>query len=1209
MSTLEHRSQLRMNDSIARAQAQREFSKPLVLEAGAGTGKTTVLMARVVAWCLGPGWQKAEQIVTQGEPFFTKEQFLEDVIASRVLRRVVAITFTEAASAEMASRITQAFSELAQGEIPLGIDPEALPSDHKTRSIRAKALLVNLDRLTIQTIHAFCLGLLRRFPLEAGFHPNVMVDADGLFLEEMAREIVDLHLSRAMANGDDDIMALLENELSPNQILEALINMAEQGVPLEAMEADYFKEEKVARSIAIMREAIEDFFKKGGVRLFEIKGRNTGGSKTVATLYTLERTRETLEGMRSFSPEDLQRTCEEMRKIWEGNLDRLSNWASGKFNKGERDAVENREELSLCAQRLNRWIEHLCSLNPGLFKSVQRTLGKLLRSLYWEMRSRGVLTFGWILQGTRELLRKNPDVTSYVRGSLDQILVDEFQDTDSVQCEIIKMISLEGPAEERPGLFIVGDPKQSIYGWRNADLAAYESFVEEVCQKGGEKLILSVNFRSAPSILEEVDRVMEKVMIYQPGIQPRFEPLVPCEEMEKVRSFSIPSWTCVEYWVSDFPKDPNEKKIPSRLALSREAQALASDLLRLHREAQVPWSEIGVLLRTTSDLEVYLEALRKAGIPYSASVDKTYFRRREVLDAVSLVLTILDPTDQIALVSFLRSAAAGVPDAAWINLWTKGFPEAVARLEDPNPYQLNMLKDMLQETASSLPSTIPGIERIDGWQWSVLAALEAIARLRKSFREDPHDLFVEKIRNFSLLEATEAAKYMGKYRVANLERFFRWLLAAMETTRGNTQGLVRVLRSSARRIRELQQANPKGVQEDAVRVMTIHKAKGLDFSHVYILQAHKSTGRDEEKKTKVELTAEGWQCCLLGLPSLGYMEVEEKEKAVSEAELIRTLYVAMTRAKFRLVIAGKFTEDTRRKEKEVYSGILKKRGSGPWEKHWKPQNGSSRDEFFRDEFGVLWRPLGALDYGMELPKPGHFSEKFPSREKLEEENLKLRSLLSTSKARMERLWKEEMSEEAHWALERSFREGGFFLGGDGERRLAMLVGSLCHRALESINFDCDLKEELIRVENACVGELKRSLPETQFRVALSRMKEIFSALRRGNILGRLEDIRSHILARELPVLMAPEEEEGPVGFWAGAVDLLYRDPKSGHIVVVDYKTDSIPTPDQVDRLCAIYSTQGAHYVKALRQMFGKGETVELEIWFLQADTMRKVSLT
>ena len=152
------RAEAVQRDEATRSRAQREFTGALVVEAGAGTGKTSILVARVVAWALGPGWERnAERLGDAALPASDEE------IAREVFSRICAITFTEAAAAEMETRIAGALRELAAGETPEGVDLEALPSEALRRK-RADRLGEALEHLVVRTIHAFCRRILARHP-------------------------------------------------------------------------------------------------------------------------------------------------------------------------------------------------------------------------------------------------------------------------------------------------------------------------------------------------------------------------------------------------------------------------------------------------------------------------------------------------------------------------------------------------------------------------------------------------------------------------------------------------------------------------------------------------------------------------------------------------------------------------------------------------------------------------------------------------------------------------------------------------------------------------------------------------------------------------------------------------------------------------------------------------------------------------------------
>ena len=156
---------LEIADRAVRERCQRVFDRPLVVEAGAGTGKTSILVARIAAWALGEGWERAATRLSTaagGAPGRTDsaEAIAPEEIAAEVFGRVAAITFTDAAAAEMARRIGSALVDIEAGKLSLGVDERALPATGDARRSRARALLGALDHLLVRTIHAFCRRLL-----------------------------------------------------------------------------------------------------------------------------------------------------------------------------------------------------------------------------------------------------------------------------------------------------------------------------------------------------------------------------------------------------------------------------------------------------------------------------------------------------------------------------------------------------------------------------------------------------------------------------------------------------------------------------------------------------------------------------------------------------------------------------------------------------------------------------------------------------------------------------------------------------------------------------------------------------------------------------------------------------------------------------------------------------------------------------------------
>ena len=295
--------------------------------------------------------------------------------------------------------------------------------------------------------------------------------------------------------------------------------------------------------------------------------------------------------------------------------------------------------------------------------------------------------------------------------------------------------------------------------------------------------------------------------------------------------FTHGRWAPVEFWVS-WPRPCDlTAKVRSGEATRIEAAALARDIRALHDEAGAGWDEFGVLVRSTGDLDVYLQSLRDADIPYVVERDRSYYRRREIIDAAALVRTVLDPADHLALVTVLRSAIVGVPDAALMPLWSRGLPALLTELHGADGRRLGAVEaGGARGRRVAAGRAFRGSSAYAGGRTTWSRSRVPLGVLRESFERDPAVEFLERLRTATLLEATEAARPLGRFRVANLERFFRRLLERRGGDRAPTSRACcarcgRRSPSSARARRR----DPVHAGEDAVRILTIHKAKGLDF--------------------------------------------------------------------------------------------------------------------------------------------------------------------------------------------------------------------------------------------------------------------------------------------------------------------------------------------------------------------------------------------
>jgi ATP-dependent helicase/nuclease subunit A len=1172
-------------DRAARRAAQSVFDRALVLEAGAGTGKTNALVARVTAWCLGPGWERAgEQL---DDP---------DRIAARVMQRVVAITFTEAAAAEMAERVAQALAELETGKLPEGFFADLLPED-ETRRLRARHLLASLDQLVVRTIHAYCRRLLASHPLEAGLHPGFEVDGNGTLQAEVVREVIERRLRADWADGSDpSLVELARHELGAADLEQALTELLSSGLPLEVLDAETASPPRIEAFCSALRGHVEGFLRLAGERLDSVTRGSLGGEVAVA----LRQTVSMLEAPQPWSVAELEARVVGIQSLWaENRLRKLGEWRRRKFTKGEEEVLgSDEDELARLADPLLRMLRHVLRLRPVLLETLRQLLAPLAREVDAELRRRGSESYPALLRDTERLLERHPEVVARIRAEIEQIVVDEFQDTDSIQCNILRRLALAPPAESRPGLFLVGDPKQSIYGWRSADLEAYEALVEEVVADGGERQRLRVCFRSVPAILEEVERVMHPTMQQRPGLQPEFEPLIVCPKKRDAAGFRAGEHAPVEYWVSWRSVPGSGGLLPGRAieAARVEARALAADLCRLAASG-VRLGRVGLLFRSRGDLDIYLTELRARGIPYEVRGDRGYYQRREVIEAAALLRCIVDPGDHLSLLAWLRSASVGVPDCALLPLWLERLPERMTELARPDEESLAELEALVGRAVARLPGEIPGIERIDGWERSLLDGLRAVAELRESFESEAGDAFIERLRTRTLIEATESARHQGEYRIANLDRLFRRMAAELSDGRADPRAVLRALRLSISAASREEEGRPRDEHGDAVRVMTIHQAKGLDFEHVYLLQAHRGTRPGEDPAASCSDVDGLWEYQLLGVPSLGYAGVSERRREIAEAETVRTLYVALTRAKQRLVIAGSWRDSpggASTGDRSTYLQLLQQRSAGVPElselatRLQVEQAGSWSDACgARWVFPELRSAEDAAAGGIE-PESGEL----PTAAMATRDAERLRAEREASGQRMTRTLGRAASAEAESRLGEP-DEPDDPLSPRLPRHTARAVGTAVHQLLEELDLDggADPTFDL--------SLLRGSVPEPDLEGALDAGRELLRRISDGPLLARLHELAPQVIARELPVLLPPRNAgDAALGYVEGIVDLVYRDAESGAYVVVDYKTDRVETPEELAKRVETYRPQIEEYARAVQGGLGLEAPPRLELWFL-----------
>jgi len=1194
-------------DGAARRRAVADFSRPLAVEAGAGSGKTTTLARRIVAWLLGPGWEgAASELAERGGGAPAEE------IAGLAASGVVALTFSEKAAHEMSEKVVDLLGAL-EAALANGADSDRLRGepdwdwlpDLGARALaRVRATLSRLDGLALRTIHSYCLGLLARHPFEARLHPGFAVDADGTRARAAIFEVLSVRLPEAFAAGEESALRrlALAGGVDSAALAEALQRALAGGLTSADLAGDPFSAPAIVALAARLGAAADAL----AAELPPLDAIPKGSKIARALGEALPALRPALEAVTTTGPGALA-ALQRLATAEAGPAAAVRRFGARSANavgEGEREALGSALEDCLeRAVRLTRLLDHVAALDPAAWRAARDAFSPLLGEVRERLRREGALSFQELLAAADRLLA-DESVARRERRRIRQFLVDEFQDTDELQCRLVERLALDGEPAERPGLFVVGDPKQSIYGWRSARLDAYEAFLARLVAQGGERLELTVNFRSDRPLLAEVNALIAQVMVPEAGLQPSYVALQPGPEAGDGAAARSADAAPVEVWPSAAADALRGQPTSTSAATSArlEAAAIARDLAeRRLRRAEASWSERALLFRS-GDVDEYLRALREADIPFVVEKDRSFYRRREVVDAVALVRAVLDPADGLAFVTLLRAPFVGVPDAALLPLWRRGVPALVATLEGPDEPLLERLRAELTAVAGELPP-VPGLERVAGWELSAAAALEALAHARGAAHLLPADQFVETLRRLFLPEATTAARYLGAFGLANLDRFFRELAADLDAAGGDRQAVLRELRLRLRDEAEDAESRPPGTAADAVRVLTVHSAKGLEFDEVYLpALTRRGRPRNHEEALVAERLDGRFELRLFGLATPAFDRVVERRLRLERAESVRLLYVAMTRARHRLVLAGNTSA------RGGAAGSLWSIAWSGWQALGRGFEARTAELVERAEHrethsGDLVLHLPALDTRAAPAPAAAPRTPEPDFEVIEAEAREVALRRERARARSARARLDRASHVAGFEPEPMLAEDHAEVEELG-RSLARARGTALHRALELAPAAAlDAAGWRARAAATWRAERPGAAP-----AELASLDADLDRLLASALWARLAGLAPHVLARELPLVVAADEESetGPVDGWAGALDLLYRDAGSGEIVVADFKSDAVSGDPAAAEKVARYAPQLRLYGEAVRSALGLARPPRLELWLLALDRVEVV---
>ena len=1103
-------------DALERERAATTFDRNVVVTAGAGTGKTRLLVERLIHLLMREPEVKLTEIIALT---FTNKAAFE-----------IKLRLRERLEAYMAARLdaepVTTTEEETQLEVRALLERYHLSKDRVNR--RAADALRRIERSEIGTIHSFAATLLRLYPMQSGVDPQFVED-DGsrfeLLFDELWSLWLDQELARSSSRSDQWKRALRRLQLGELRALAFSLCSETVDVP------------RLAHNDGQIPPAVFDWLqslRNSASELLERHPENRSNEKL------LRGAREILEAFLRTGAGGAQEDDDPLAGAINKNL---KGWC-------EAD-VEQAQEILRAAKALRQVDDDLC----GALVELLAPFTESFRSAY---ASAGFVSFDGLLARARSLVRDHRQVREQIKRRFKAILIDEFQDTDPTQYEILLYLAEEiGRSADdwknvklAPGkIFVVGDPKQSIYAFRRADIQAYLEVVEKIIKaQDGVECRLSTNFRSHGRILGAVNGIFDRLMQAKEGLQPPYIAIAPApdepEDNLPFRRIAI-------------RKVAGAEKIDNDRARRLEAESLArwldeevlgkAEIIDKEGARAVKPKDVALLFRKLTDIHHYIEPLRRRGIRYVVEGERHFYAVQEIIDAVNLLRAVDNPHDRLALVGLLRSPLGGLTDTAIYDLHRR-------RMLD---YRIEV--DLL--TPASVRELYAILSRLNR-EIRALPVGEAIARVFESLP----------------VRVLAAASFHGEQAVANLEKL---RLQAESMGREPLSTFKEVVARLGARVLRMEEEPESALAEenlDAIRMLSIHKSKGLEFPVVVLAGCHTVPNQGDDRESCV---LQDWSTGLAGIRagscwSVAAVFIAQKTRLREREEQKRVLYVAMTRAREHLTISCAALD---KKVRGSYLAMLEE---------------ALGDKLSGGEEG---RALTVGDGEIEL-RTVEESLRPPVRARAAEDD-------GSSKidcAAYAALWKRRAEE-----MER-FRDASIFLSPTLLKRreaelaeavaekeklslaveLPLRIGELAHRFLEYWDFSrssADFEIELAPFLDRWVAPQWR--PN---RVEIeSELKEILAAFFTSPAYTEIGSVR--ILGREIPLLLKWED----AAVMEGVIDLLYE--KDGKIFIADYKSDRVESHELAD-LVARYHHQVEIYSEAIRRTLKK-EVAGFKLIFLR----------
>ena len=800
-------------DELARQRILADLDSNMLIEAGAGSGKTTSLVGRMHA------------LVMSGEP----------------VERIAAVTFTRKAANELRERFQ------------IKLETELRKLEHGSDGWRlCDRALQDIDRAFLGTIHSFCARILREHPLDIALDPNFSEVTETAW-DELRRDFWNRWIERCKRSGDpmlDGLAAIGVEAASLYDGFKCVMGYMDIEFPLlERDEPD----------ISACREKLDALIRSARELMPKLEPED-GWDPLMSLIQQLEYHR------RSNDWRNISSFCASLEKITQSACEvTQKRWSDDKAGKTAAKMLAE-QFVSLLDTEITRlltcWYEYRY---PVVMRFLERATADFAR----ERHETGQLGFEDLLLLSARLLRERPRVRDALGERYRRLLVDEFQDTDPLQAEVCFLLASESSEgtdwrSVRPragGIFLVGDPKQSIYRFRRADIQVYELAKSRMAECG-VVLALTRNFRSVAPIGDFVNRYFEGVFPDSAsGVQAPFTPMHAEKEAGATDGVS-------EYWVR--PERRDKWSI-----ISTDAAQVASWIAARVLSGECTASDFLILTARTAPLASYARALAARNIPVTTSGAKLP-QEEELSELLVVLRAIADPDNPIAVVAALEGLFFGCGPADLYEARVAGLRFRITHPQDADD--------------------------------SVVArSLHQLHEWWKTSQRQAADVLLERILDDTGLLCYAASQMLGDARAGALLRLVDTLRqAAMSGASGITDAVNRIEQLLTQ---DSDDAPLRPGRTDAVRVMNLHKAKGLE-AKVVVLAApvpvtdfpptvHITRG-ESGAATGGMVVASGHST--IAQPA-GWAAMAEAECGFADAERQRLLYVAATRAMRELVIA------------------------------------------------------------------------------------------------------------------------------------------------------------------------------------------------------------------------------------------------------------------------------------------------------------------